>query len=123
MQFKKSDWVRARGFVDSGKLLLKQHECGRIIRTPEGAHGQLPGDVRVLMRYNHDFVGIVVGSSIRKIGVVEPFGPFEIDGVEERELVNVENIPVVMVQPTHTQRWLQPRACLAEDLTLVEGGE
>lgn len=114
-EFEKGDVVLVAATVKSTVNWMGS-SCEVAFR-PEKTKGAHPGDVRILLRCPEKFRGLVVGVSVRKTGVRRD--PSGYDRFAERYLADEVRHPVVMVEPLWTKRWLEPRACLAEDLELV----
>ncbi len=115
MNLKKGDVVQVNAIVEAdlwSQVYGKRRAL--VFKLPAGYEDAINWRVRCLLRCPSDRLGIVVGYGIRQVGILTDrfceFGSY----------TKIENVSVVMVQPTVTQRWLKPWACLEEDLIVVE---
>ena len=122
MEFRKGNTVKASASVELGSYLAFEHRTDvQIVRFPENCSDVELPRTRVLARCNGDFQGIVVGWALLTIDVCSVVGPTSWNYDWSTNLYDEEFVHVVMVQPTGLEVWIPSRACLAEDLTLVEG--
>lgn len=112
-KFTKGDRVLARATVRCG---YQQEGYGRIIVEPP--QKSAPDHKRTMVRipFIEFCEAIVVGYSWRATGVRTWDECVE----TPRYLMFEKRHSVVMVQPTHTSRWLKTHVCLEEDLELCE---
>jgi len=111
MKFCKGDVVRAKAFVWTTKV--KYGQRGTLIHEPEtGTHK------RYLFRRETLFEGMVVGYSFRQTGEIHPSSGSWDD--YDPGYLHADNYHFVyLVEPINNERWLEPYACLPEDLLLL----
>jgi hypothetical protein len=112
--------VRAAGYVRSGYFSRGagiHYDYITEIEVPVERDNYM---ARMLLRYEEEFAGIIVGVSHRMTGYCHRSGSYSRWDYGDKKLVLPKRHFVVMVQPTHTSKWLKPRACLLKDLKLLE---
>jgi hypothetical protein len=131
-------WDDPSNFLDGQRFTDRLRTTGHTValaRSPavemqqEEQEREYPPKRKCLYRvfFHSPIVGIVVGESYRATGIYHP-SEMEEDFAghiwwTEPSLDEDKRHKVIMVQPTHTNRWLQPYPCLEEDLVLLVAEE
>jgi hypothetical protein len=87
------------------------HIVSDVDRAATG-YGKHVATRRIWSQSVQPFVGIVVGKTRRQAGWVMESDVRWLDVTDE--------VPVIMVQPLYTERWLTPVACIETGLTLTD---